>query len=179
MQFQAEKDYAESGLTIQYALLDQVKSLPNKEVRPKYILWGGRHVTTADVLPVPENGVVRAEIISSKEDVEQGFDLKVDGWIEMAQGERVTLLRTWSDPQYEPVVEYPFLARDGRLHVWNVYKMKYGSGQVVEEKWTENAGMWIEEVSPTERVYHCSHGKAHPPDFDSLVFRVSVRPSAK
>ena len=30
--------------------------------------------------------------------------------------------------------------------------MKYPGGQVVEEKWTENAGMWVEEVSPTERA---------------------------
>ncbi len=179
MEVEADKDYAESGLTIQYALLDRVQRLPNRGMRPVYILWGGRHVTTADVLPVPENGVVRVEILSSKDEVEQGFDLKVDGWIQLAQGDRVSLVRTWSDPRYEPVVEYPFLARDGRLHVWNVYKMKYGGGQVVEEKWTENAGMWVEKVSPTERIYHCSHGMARPPDFDSFLFRVSVRPSEK
>jgi hypothetical protein len=52
--------------------------------------------------------------------------------------------------------------------------MRYPGGQVVEEKWTENAGMWVEQVTPYERVYHCSHGMANPPDFESLVFRVSI-----
>ena len=53
--------------------------------------------------------------------------------------------------------------------------MQYASGQQVEEKWTENAGMWIEEISPTERIYHCSHGMAHPPDFESLVFKITIK----
>ena len=177
MQAQAEKDYAKSGLTIQYAMLDHVKRFPDKRLRPDYIVLGGLRVTTADVLVVPEGGIVRAEFISSKDEVEQGFDLKVDGWIQLQNGDRVSVLRTWSNPRYEPIVEYPFFSRDGRLHVWNVYKMKYAGGQVVEERWTENAGMWVEEVSPTERIYHCSQGMAHPPNFESLVFRVSVRSS--
>ena len=55
-----------------------------------------------------------------------------------------------------------------------VYKMKYSGGQVVEEKWTENAGMWVEQISPNERIYHCSDGMAHPPDFESLVFKITI-----
>jgi hypothetical protein len=38
---------------------------------------------------------------------------------------------------------------------------------------TRNAGFWIEIVSPNERIYHSSHGLCDPPDFESLVFRVS------
>ena len=168
------RDYAESGLTIQYAMLDHFKRFPDKTQRPDYILWDGLQVKTADSLTVPPEAVVRGECLSSKGDVEQGFDLKLDGWLRLEKGEEVSLLRTWNDPRYVPFVEYSFRSNDGRLWVWNVYKAKYPGGQVVEEKWTGNAGMLVEVISPTDRIYHCSHGMAHPPDFESLVFKISI-----
>lgn len=131
---------------------------------------------TVDVLPVPPDGVVRGEFLRVAGDPEQAFDIKVDGWIQLENGERVSVLRTWNDSLYESDVEYPFHSKDGFLRVWNVYKMRYPGGQVVEERWTENAGMWVEEASPSERIYHCSHGMANPPDFESLVFKISIRP---
>jgi hypothetical protein len=170
------RDYADSGLTIQYAMLDHFRRFPDKSQRPDHVVWGGRKVKTGDSLAVPAHGVVRAEFLSSKSDLEQGFDLKLDGWLRLEKGERVSLLRTWNDPRYESFVEYPFQSNDGRLWVWNVYRARYPGGQAVEEKWTENAGMWVEEISPTEHIYHCSHGMAYPPDFESLVFRITISP---
>jgi hypothetical protein len=167
-------DYAESGLTIREAMLDHVKKYQDKSKRPEYILWHGHHVKTSDVFTVSQMGTVRAEFLSAKGDIEQGFDIKVNGWLELAAGERVSILRTWKDKRYADVVEYPFFSHDGRLWVWNVYKMKYPGGQIIEEKWTENAGFWIEYVSENERKYHCSHGMAASPDFDSLIFKVQV-----
>src|SRR5581483_7174074 len=104
------------------------------------------------------------------------FDLEIDkGWIELAGGEHVPLLRTWKDERLPDIVEYPFHSRDGLLWVWNVYEMTYPSGEKVDEKWTENAGFWFEVVSESERIYHCSHGMATPPNFESLVFKVTIR----
>lgn len=168
------RDYADSGLTIQYAMVDHFKRFPDKSQRPAFVLWGGVQVKTADALPVPTHGVVRGEFLSSKGEVEQGFDVSAAGWIELARGERLRTLRTWNDPNYEPLVEYPYFTEDGHLWVWNVYKMKYRGGQAVEEKWTGNAGFWIESVSAQERIYHCSHGMAAPPDFESLVFKIAI-----
>lgn len=169
-------DYAESNLTIREAMLDHVKRCPDKDERPDYVLWAGRRIKTSDVLHVPRNGIVRAEFLSAKDDVEQGFDLKVDGWFQLSNGERVSVVRTWKDERLPDVVEYPFFSRDGLMRAWNVYKMKYSGGQVVEEKWTENAGFWLEQMSEYERLYHCSHGMAKPPDFESLVFKVQIVP---
>jgi len=171
------RDYADSGLTIQDATLDLARRFPDRKQRPDYLLWGGRRVKTGDRLSVPARGVIRGEFLSSKGDVEQGFDLEVDGWLRLKEGERVASLRTWQDPRYDPVVEYPFQTKSGQLWVWNVYKVRYPGDQVVEEKWTGNAGMWIEEPSPTERIYHCSPGVALRPDFESLVFRISIHSS--
>ena len=103
--------------------------------------------------------------------------MEVSGWLQLEKGEQVSLLRTWRDDRYEDAVEYPFFTRDGQLWVWNVYKMRYPGGKVVEGKWTENAGFWVESVSDFERIYHCSHGMTTPPDFESLVFSVTIRPS--
>ncbi len=172
----SQPDYANSGLSIRTAILDHFNRYPDKRTRPEFILWGGLFVKTSDSFSVPEFGVVRAEFLHCKGDVEQGFDIKLDdGWLELQDGGHVSLLRTWKDEKYEDVVEYPFFSRNGRLFVWNVYKMRYRGGQVVEEKWTENAGFWIERISENERIYHCSHGMASPPDFDSLVFKVTVK----
>ena len=170
----AARDYAGSGMTIQQAMLDQIKRFPDKSARPNYVLWGGLQIKTGDTFAVPAEGGVRTEFLSSKGDVEQGFDLKLDGWIRLAKGEKVSLLRTWDDPRYEPMVEYPFHSNDGLLSVWNVYKVHYPAGRVAEEKWTDNAGMWVEEVSTAVRIYHCSHGLTRPPDFEALVFRLSI-----
>jgi hypothetical protein len=111
------------------------------------------------------------EFITSPQAIRQGVDLKVDGWIRLAGGEHTQLLRTWQDERFEDVVEYPFCAKHGLLWTWNVYDMTYPGGQKLEEKWTENAGFWVEATGETERVYHCSHGLASPPDFDSFVYR--------
>ena len=132
-------------------------------------------VQTSDQLQVSPRGIVTAQFISAKPEIRQGFDLKVDGWFELLDGKKVPLLRTWKDDEFEDTVEYPYSSKDGLLYVWNVYEMIYPSGDRTEERWTENAGFWIQHVSKHERVYHCSHGSAYPPDFESLVFKVSVK----
>ena len=167
-------DYAGSGLTLQQAMVAHAKRHPDKKSRPETILWGKRRVRTSDFIHVPSEGVVRLEFLTSSQAIRQGVDLKVDGWIELAGGEHVPLLRTWQDEQFEDVVEYPFFAKDGLLWTWNVYEMTYPGGQKVEEKWTENAGFWVDVIGENERVYHCSHGMASPPDFDSFVYKLTI-----
>jgi hypothetical protein len=173
-----QMDFSTRGLTIRTAMLEAGSQRPPARDRPIVIQWGHRRVQTTDVIAVPPHGIVRGEILKVSGNPEQAFDIKVEGWIQLATGERVSLLRTWNDSRYEAAVEYPFHSRDGLLRVWNVYLMRYSGGQVIEEKWTENAGMWVQEVSPTERLYHCSPGMANPPDFESFLFKISILPLA-
>lgn len=79
-----------------------------------------------------------------------------------------------ADDRYEDIVEYPFASDTGRLCVWNVYTHQLPNGDWREGKWSGNAGLWVEYLSPQERIYHCSHGALERPDFDSLVFKVTV-----
>jgi len=175
MEHSGVRDYADSGLDIQYAMIDHAVRFPDKNLRPQFILWHGRRIRTSDVWTTPESGIVRAEFLACKTDVHQGFDIKIDGWLELADGERVSLLRTWKDERFEDAVAYHFCSPNRRLWIWNVYKMTYPGGQEVQEKWTANAGFWVDQVGESERVYHCSHGMAAPPDFEALVFKVSVQ----
>jgi len=169
-------DYASRGMSIQAALLDQYRRFPDKQTRPRFILWNGLQVRTGDAIEVPRDGIVQAEFLHVKTDIEQGFDLKVDGWLRLEQGEQIDHLRTWYDPRYADTVAYPFHSRDGRLRVWNVFREHLPNGQVRESYWLGNAGFWVEEVSPTERIYHCSPGPLPEPDFEALVLRVRISP---
>lgn len=168
-------DYANSGLTLQQSMVAHVKRYPDKKNRPDTILWSGHRIRTSDAIHVSKKGVIRLEFLSWEGAIRQGVDLKIDGWIKLATGEQVPRLRTWRDERYEDAVEYPFFSKDGLLWTWNVYEMIYPSGEKVEEKWTENAGFWVEAVNDCERVYHCSHGMASPPDFDSLVYKLTIK----
>jgi hypothetical protein len=170
-------DYAASGLTIEAAMLDLVTRCPDKTARPTHILWNGLSVKTADCLSVPTRGLVKIEILSKDSNVTQGIDLKIEeGALCLKGGEEVLLLRTWADDRYEDIVEYPYHSASGRLWVWNVYKLHLPNGETRDEKWTGNAGFWIETIENYQRIYHCSNGRDGPPNFESLVFRLTVVP---
>ena len=141
------RDYSGSGFTIQQAMVDHVKLHPDRRSRLPYILWGGRHVQTSDILVVPSEGVIRAEFIAASSEVRQGFDMKLDGWFQLAKGEQVSLLRTWKENRFEDQVEYLFHSQDSCMSVWNIYEMTYPNGERTVEKWTENAGFWVQICS--------------------------------
>jgi hypothetical protein len=122
---------------------------------------------------VPERGQVRLEVLSRSRDPRQGADLDVvPGRIILARSE-VPTLRTWFDEEYEDVVEYDYHSPRGLLRTCNVYEMTLG-GNVVEDRWGDDAGMWIEECGPRDRIYHCNSGLRTPPTFVDVVYRVTV-----
>ena len=150
----SDVDFSASGLSISAATLKVAKAYGKKIDGPLGIIWDGKVVLGGDQIASGKRGRVRLELLHFVKGVEQGVDLKVDGYFELLHGERVPLLRTWADSQYEDVVEYPYVSKDGRIHIWNVFKRRFPSGEVREDRWTENAGFWIEELSPTDRIYH-------------------------
>ena len=176
---QGQVDYATTGFTIGAAMLDHAARYPDKTARPTHILWNGLAVTTADCFSVPIKGVVKIEILSKNSNIAQGIDLKIEeGAVCLEGGEQVRLLRTWADDRYEDTVEYPYHSASGRLCVWNVYKVHLPNGETRDEKWTGNAGFWIESIDNYQRIYHCSSGCDDPPNFESLRFRLTVVPFA-
>lgn len=165
-------DYSLTGMSIQQSMLDAVKA-GSAGVPPK-IRWGEKIVQTSDAIAVPSNGRFRLEFLHASEGLKHGVDVKVNGGIRLADGQDVATLRTWNDPRYENTVEYPFVSRDGKLWVWNVYEVVWPSGQVEAAKWTDNAGFWVEQHADGARTYHCSAGPCTPPEFEALVFRIKI-----
>lgn len=168
-----EKDYAGTGLDIQSAMVQHVLENPNGATRS--IKWNGRRLWTVYEVPVPKSGKFAIEFLSAPSEPPQGVDVKaVSGAVVLEAGERVETLRTWHDARFEDVVEYPFESKDGRLKVWNVYSRSWPDGRRTEEKWTGNAGLFVEPQADGSLLFRCSSGPANPPDFDQLVFRLSV-----
>lgn len=170
------RDYANSDFDIQYAMVDQAKMFPDIKKRPNFILWNGKKIKTSDVILVPRSGIITAQVLSSKTGIHQGFDIKLNGWLRLEGGEQVKILRTWKDEHHEDMVSYHFLSDDNALWFWNVYKRLWPDGRITEEKWTGNAGFFVDIVSEVERIYYCSHGMAHEPDFESFVVKLNVLP---
>lgn len=171
---QSQRDYEPSGLPIQRAMLDAVKTASQKNGGPPRIRWGVYEIQTSDCLIVPSKGRIRITFLSSRAGLRQGVDIKVNGHIYLVDGSAVETLRTWRDPKYEDTVEYEFSSLDRMLRVWNVYEVRHESNKIEESKWTDNAGFWIEEGLNGSKIYHCSAGPCDPPDFEALVFELTV-----
>ena len=169
------KDFAAEGVDIQTAMIRHVQSNPDRTTRTKYILWNGDQVWTSCDLEVPKKGCFSIKFLSDPREPTQGVDVKLkDGAIHLSEGERVKILRTWHDPRYEEVVEYPYASNDGRLSIWNVFHRRWPDGRMTAEKWTGNAGFLIERESNHRWLFHCSSGPQEVPDFKQLVFRFSI-----
>lgn len=167
------KNYKSSETTIQTAMVDMAMSYSVSADRPDFIFLDGQKVKTYHWMDVPEYFRIKVEFLSEP-DPNQGMDIKVEGGhIELADKEKVKLLRTWHDPKYEAVIEYTGYSKSKRVCVTNVYMEKRGE-KVFEEKWTENAGMIVQNTDDNTVILNCSSGSQVPPDFDSLVFKVSV-----
>lgn len=167
-------DYAEKGWSIQRALVDAFSKKADKRA-PTTIEWAGKLISNADVIVVPKKGRVRLEIIGHQPDLRQGIDIEMNGGVVLLDGTIQPSLRTWCDPEFEEILEYEYVSQDGLLRTWNVYEMRWPHGPTTIEKWTGNAGMWVETIGPMDRVYHCSPGMAEEPNFSALKYRLTVR----
>lgn len=171
------KDYSESGLDLQYAFIAASEEGEHLARVPPTILWGGLTVQNSDHIDVPKKGRVTLRFLQNRTgDTRQGVDIcVVDGALELVNRDRVGLLRTWSDDQLEATVAYNYMSSAAKIIVYNVYRMTYGGGQTVEEKFTGNAGLIVEKLSALHRRYRASPGFATPPDFDALSFEIEVQ----
>jgi hypothetical protein len=172
----SDTDYRLTDLSIRRAFVEATEEYgrPRPATEPAAIRWGDRDIVVGDILQVPERGRFRLQLISKADEPRQGADVDVGpGKITLPRGQAVALLRTWFDEEYEDVVEYEYESPRGLMRTCNVYEMKLGHN-LVEDRWGDFAGMWIEELGPGDRIYHCSQGLSDPPNFNDLVYRLTV-----
>jgi hypothetical protein len=171
----APVDYAQTGLSIQDAMLhrnhiDRLRGRP--VVTPPIVTWGPFLVRTGDVITgIPERGVVRLSVVSAAPGYRQGVQLVAPQGRLALDGARPGIeFVMWVDAGVEGVT-LDYESPSGALLVTNVYEIP-GLDRV--GKWSENAGMWVEQNSLVERTYHCNCYATTPPTFDDLVFRLVV-----
>lgn len=176
MPIRDDVDYAETGMSIQKAMLDLARRFPDVSTRPPGIRWGTRLVRTFQWLPVPHEGRFRLVFFSGKYEPRQGVDVKSEkGGILLVDGRQLPILRSYYTEDLVDEVEYAYSAPRGMLVVWNVYQVRRGM-EVIDEKWTGNAGFHSQEIGPGSWRFYCSSGPNKVPCFDDLVFSIEIRP---
>jgi hypothetical protein len=151
-------DYATTGLCLQTALVDygqRKKRLGLPLEIPPTIRWGERRVATGDIRPVPA-GRVTVTVSHLTAGVRHGIALST------AHGPEHVLWPSENDREF--TVDLP---HDADLRITTVFVVE-GPGWSREERWLDNAGMWI----GPDGAYHCNHFATTPPTFEDLVFTV-------
>jgi hypothetical protein len=176
----SEVDYSKQDVSIRRAFAEAVQTagpLPQPLRSPLSLRWGSREIVAGDIFEVPADGRVRLEFLEAGARLpvlRQGADIEVRPGCEVEPGSPVPLLRTWHDPEISAAVEYDYFADDRLMRTSNVYEV-LRANRLYAERWTENAGMWIEVRGAYDRIYHCSHGApGGPARFDALVYRVTI-----
>ena len=178
----SEQDFGGTGLSVRRAFVDAheafARELPKPLTEPMSILWNGRDIITGDILEVPQTGRFRIDFVSCRPTALHGVDIEIPGGgIAILDGQISPTLRTWYGSWYEPElkwVEYPYHAPNGWLRLASVSERVRGN-QKVAERWTGNAGMFVERLAH-QHVYHCSHADSSPPNFEDMVFALTLMP---
>lgn len=171
-----DHDYADDGISVQTAMLRAHEANPVLAKKKRYIIWGGLKVYSSYLARVPKQGALQIEFLSPPVDPMNGIDICAEGGgIKLANGEMLEVLRTWHDPEYEPVVRHEFHAPEGALYVWNVARHTWPSGRTSDEKWSGNLGLSVEQESPSNWLFQCSGIRVNEQaNFQDLVFRLTI-----
>jgi hypothetical protein len=171
-------DYERTGLSVNVAMLDHTgrKRRAGETVEtPPRLRWDGLVVATGDIWrDVPAGCLVEIEVDRQRPELRHGISissanaaLSLDA--REAQPE-VIIWPTAEDRRFEIRCGSPA----GGLRVTNVYEVGGETWSRIE-RWTKNAGLWVDRVSADERIYHCNHSATSPATFDDLVFSMRLR----
>jgi len=124
----------------------------------KPIQYGRKSLIQMDRLPV-YTAKLSVKFLRGNSELVCGVALKpAKGYIVLSSGKKVKRLNVWDEAGSEKEVNYLVVCPDGELRIWNIYRIKHKSGLITEDSWTNNACMYVQEMSPTRRKYFCSDG---------------------
>ncbi|WP_042387775.1 hypothetical protein [Streptacidiphilus melanogenes] len=171
-------DYSLSDLCIREAMTDAVSIRAGDGVQsgPPRITWDGHSVLTGDMWDVPHEGRLTITIEGARPYLRQGIEIQVPGGgLCLLDGTLLPRMHMWSDEGLPDSMTYPYVAPGGKILSCNVYEQTLDGRYAPRVKrWGDWAGMWIEEPSVSERIYHCNLGNTNPPRFEDLVYRLTV-----
>lgn len=136
----------------------------------KPVSIGGQTVVQLDRIPI-QRGIVEVEFTSFI--AGQGIQLAATkGKIWLSDGRTVRRVNILAHPSLPNTASHKVSCPEGELCVYNVYELRYTSGQPFYSMWSGNAGMIVEEVSPFVRAYRCSQG---PGEFSPSDLHFALR----
>jgi hypothetical protein len=173
-------DYAQTGLSINVSMLDHTRRgrrLGRAVETPPKLSWGGLTVVTGDIWENADaNSVISVEISRWRADIRHGVSISSNERVLRpgGQGDRsgqseIILWPTEDEQRFEIRCD----SSASQIRVTNAYQVG-GDNWSRIERWTENAGLWVDSISERRRVYHCNYYSSAPPTFVDLVFTMSV-----
>ncbi|WP_139225146.1 hypothetical protein [Dokdonella immobilis] len=166
------KNYERENVTIQQAMMAECKRL-GKPLREISIRWQDHEVKTFDWISVSKKGKLTVRLLHYGIEVRQAVDIRAkEGGIFISDSDRVEVLRTWADPDYEDVMIYPFEC-SGELCISTACETLLPNGKIEIERFTGNSGFWVEEQGKI-RTYHASPANVARPNFESFVFSIEI-----
>lgn len=173
----AEVNYAPTGLSISNAMGDMMgrKRRCGAPIdTPPRLRWGKLSVATGDVWGEVYGDVdIAVRVDGHRPELRHGISLSTP---------TPTLFPLGETPRHEVLLwpssgERDFEVRGtsltGVLRITTVYVVGGGDRSTVE-RWTGNAGFWVERESSRQRVYHANHHSTSPPSFEDLTFSVRL-----
>ncbi len=130
----------------------------------------GHDVVLVDAIPLRVGQVVTLTIEQAKPSPRQGVSLGTEGMLQIGERKKPQLI-VWAD-ETPLVAEVVCEATDGLLRVYNVWEPRDGSPGF--ESRLRPSGMIVEELDDGSRRYACNDIEFDNPDFQTLVFRLSI-----
>jgi hypothetical protein len=148
-----------------------------QDSRGNPVLVNGQIVMAVDRIPI-QRGIVEIEFTSFIPGQGVQLDAGKKGKIWLSDGSTTVRVRILAHSSLPNLASHKVACPEGILSVYNVYELRYTSGQPYHSMWSGNAGMIVEEVAPFVRKYRCSQG---PGDFSpgDLEFTLRWAPTSK
>jgi hypothetical protein len=131
----------------------------------------GKKVVTLDRVKISRGHVV-VTFTGTPGKIPNGIIIKsAKGHVLLSDKKKAKSVYIWDDIRLPRRVEHEVYCPNGELLIWNIYRVNPKDDITRADYWTNNAGMFVEQVAKTKRRYHCSDGIG---DFDptDLVFEL-------
>ena len=127
------------------------------ESRGQPISFNGKNIVQIDCINIHKT-VIDYCFLSNPNEILNGFALKIqNGYIELSNGKKVNIVYTWNQKEVPNIGHYSIVSSDNKIKIWNIYHVN-SKELTIADYWTNNAGMIVDSITNTKRIYYCSDG---------------------
>ena len=135
------------------------------------VKFEGEDLIQMDCIPL-KKGKISINFKGGNSQILCGIAIKsAKGSILLSDGNKAKTIYIWDEYSLPKTVDYEVYCPDGKLKIWNIYRIEHKSGLITEDYWTNNAGIKINKTTENSREYSCSHGLGEI-DLDNFIFEI-------